>query len=485
MFQRTLPAKASFGVAWDAQQGANWSYRARAALVGRAVVFVPAVVVFAAYSALSVASYLRFAAHSYDLGIFEEAIRQYASLRAPIVHIKGAHLDILGDHFSPLLAILAPIYRCFPSALTLDLAQNALFAISVATVSKLAVRKTTTCRGIAIGIAYGLAWGLQQAVAVDFHEICLGVPLLALSLAALVEQRWRACVLWALPLVLVKEDLGLTVAVIGICAVLRGQKELGTRLALFGVSATAVTVLLIMPTISSTGHYSYWKGLDRPGGATLLSLAANLFNPPGTKLVTLAMIFGVSGFLAIRSPLALVAIPTLLWRFTADVPTYWGTDWHYNAILMPIVFIALIDAIVISRRSKRGWMRSYGANIAPAAAAAAVAFSGQFPVATLIDPATYATGVNAVQARQALADIRSGSSVETDPGLMAHLTSRCDVYFITRGGNPPPDYLVVSTAWMPSVTDAAQFAEHLHPEAHYVTLFSSSGYQVAERAPAS
>lgn len=484
MSQRTLPSRQPLLVpSLDATQRTALLFRVRILSGSAAISVLPATVVFIAYATLSIASYQRFAARSYDLGIFEETIRQYAHLHAPIVHIKGAHLNVLGDHFSPLLAALAPIYRLFPSALTLDLVQDALFAFSVAVMTRFAIRHTTTCRGLAIGAAYGLAWGLQQAVAVDFHEICLAVPLLALSLTTLVEQRWRRCVLWAIPLVLVKEDLGLTVAIVGVCIIFRGQRRLGSHLALFGAIATALTIGLIMPALSPTGQYTYWNGLHSGSGALLPHVVTNVFNPPGTKLVTLVLIFGITGFLALRSPLALVALPTLLWRFAADVPTYWGTDWHYNAVLMPIVFVALVDAIGLAEQSKRHWMRAYGANIAPAAVATALALSGQFPAATIIDPSTFAAGSNTIQAHQALADIRSGSVVETDPGLMAHLTNRCDVYFITRGGNPPPDYLVVSTAWMPSVTDPAEFAEQLHPGTQYVTIFSSSGYQVAERTP--
>ena len=66
-----------------------------------------------------------------------------------------------------------------------------------------------------IGAAYGLSWGLQQMIDFDFHEIAFAVPLLACSLSALLRGRTRAAVLWALPLVFVKEDQGFTVAAIG------------------------------------------------------------------------------------------------------------------------------------------------------------------------------------------------------------------------------------------------------------------------------
>jgi uncharacterized membrane protein len=371
----------------------------------------------------------------------------------------------------------------FPSALTLEVGQAALLAISVVPITRLAARHCGSARGISIGAAYSIAWGLQQAVNVDFHEICLGVPLLACSLCALVDRRWRACVAWAIPLVLVKEDLGLTVAAIGICVALRGRRQLGAILAAFGVVATTLTVLVLMPALSSTGNYKYWAGLTTAGdGTTALGIAHNLLAGADVKVTTLAMTFGITGFLALRSPLAAIALPTLAWRFLADVPSYWGTDWHYNAALMPIVFVALVDATVLTRASRRGWLRAYGQQAAPVALATAVALSGQFPLAGLAQPATYAAN-GQTDAQRALAVIRSGATVETDPVLMAHLTDRCDVYFITRKGNPSPDYLAVASTWMPSVANAATFAQQLHPGSRYKIIYSSARYQVAEKLP--
>ena len=45
-------------------------------------------------------------------------------------------------------------------------------------------------------------------------------------------------------------------------------------------------------------------------------------------------------FIAIRSPVVLAALPSLALRFIDSSPSYWGTDWHYNATVMPIVFVA-------------------------------------------------------------------------------------------------------------------------------------------------
>jgi len=76
-----------------------------------------------AYTALSVSNYLRYEIRSWDLGIFTQTIAGYARLDPPVVNLKGAGLNVLGDHFSPLLAALAPFYRLWPTPVTLLVAQ--------------------------------------------------------------------------------------------------------------------------------------------------------------------------------------------------------------------------------------------------------------------------------------------------------------------------------------------------------------------------
>ena len=70
--------------------------------------------VLALSAAVSVThSFLRYAtyeAKGYDLGIFDQVVRQYALLNAPLSSVKGVDFHILGDHFHPILALLAPAY---------------------------------------------------------------------------------------------------------------------------------------------------------------------------------------------------------------------------------------------------------------------------------------------------------------------------------------------------------------------------------------
>ncbi len=188
------------------------------------------VTVFGAYCALSLFRLLQLTPASWDLGIYTEYVKQYAHLGPPVVDIRGAGVNLLGDHFQPIVAVIAPFFRVFPSAATLLVAQALLIAVSVFPVSQLAREKLGTGPGRAIAIGYGLSWGLQQLIAFDFHEIAFAVPLLAFALSALARGHLKAAAWWALPLVFVKEDQGFTVAAIGLYMIISALRPNAPRL---------------------------------------------------------------------------------------------------------------------------------------------------------------------------------------------------------------------------------------------------------------
>ncbi|MYS07015.1 DUF2079 domain-containing protein, partial [Streptomyces sp. SID6041] len=160
----------------------------------------------------------------YDLGIFTQIVRSYAELSAPYSHLKGPDYNTLGDHFHPILALLAPVYRVFPSSYTLLVCQAALVAFSIVPLMKWAGEVRGRKFAYWVGISYGASWGIAALIFFDFHEVAFAVPLLSLSLCAAGRGNWRTAALWSLPLVLVKEDLGLTVAAIGVYVAWKGPR---------------------------------------------------------------------------------------------------------------------------------------------------------------------------------------------------------------------------------------------------------------------
>ncbi|MFJ8049441.1 DUF2079 domain-containing protein [Streptomyces luteogriseus] len=433
---------------------------------------------FAAYTVVSVGRYRHMAGLSWDLGIFEQVVRAYAQLRAPVSDLKGPGFVILGDHFSPVTALLAPLYRLFPSPVTLLVAQAALFALSAVPVTRAAARLLGQRGGLALGLAYGLSWGIQRAVDFDFHEICFAVPLIAFSLEALLAQRPRTALWWALPLVLVKEDLGLTLAVIALVVVwrARGSSARTVRYALgvavFGVAATVLVLTVVVPSFNTAGGYDYW---------TKVSAAGSPFDGVGTKLRTLAwLLVPTTGLLALRSPLVLVMLPTLGWRFLSGDEHYWGTDWHYSAVLMPVVFLALADALPAVRRSTHAWLRSYAVQLPAAVAAAALALTTSLPLAQLAGAEVYRKPAAVSGVERLLAHIPDDATVEADIGPISRLTSRCRVFWLGDTQGVTPEYIALENTG-DTYRDPVGYARTLHPLAEYDVTGETGGYVVLQR----
>lgn len=312
---------------------------------------------FFAYMTLSLRLHQRMLSNAFDLGIFEQVIRSYADGHLPVSEVKGPDYPVLGDHFHPVLALVAPFYRLWPSPQVLLVVQAALIAASVLPLALWARRALGSGAAAVIGTCYGLSWGLANAAGFDFHEVAFAVPLLACSLAALGSDRLRAAAFWALPLLLVKEDLGLTVAVIGFLIARRGDRKLGIATAAAGLVGTALAMLVILPAFNPQGSYAYTHWLTGPEGGPESGLPDLLHKvtigliTPEPKVTTLLFLLAPTLFLALRSPLLLVALPTLVWRFASGLWTHWGTSYHYSIVLMPIVFAAFIHALVRRRTS--------------------------------------------------------------------------------------------------------------------------------------
>jgi uncharacterized membrane protein len=436
------------------------------------------------YSALSVSRHLHLESTAYDLGIFEQALRSYAELRAPVSELKGAGFNLLGDHFHPALALLAPLYRLFPSPVTLLVAQAVLLAVSVVPVARFAIEARGCRDGAFVGIAYGLSWGIQQAVWFDFHEVALAVPLLAVSARLLARRRWGAAVLWALPLLLVKEDQALTVAAIGAYVCWRGRRGLGAAVAGVAVLAGVLTVLVVVPALNP-GHVYPYASVAQPAGADPLTR----FLLPAAKAVTVLALLAPTAFMALRSPLVLLAVPTLAARYWAANPFYWGTGFHYSATLMPVLFVAFVDGLERLGPSPDPFLRRLRVAAPSVALLLAVAMTahGQ-PLRALAEPTTWRLPPGVPAAHAALAVIPDGADVAATNRLAPQLTSRCRVFLFrgVRAGDVRPEWVAVNVAagFFPgSPAEEAAVAGSLG-DAGYVPVARGGGVTVYRLDPA-
>ncbi|MDJ0396090.1 DUF2079 domain-containing protein [Rhodococcus sp. G-MC3] len=400
------------------------------------------------YALLGVLGHRQLRTSGFDLGIFVQQISSYADLRAPTSDLLGTGYNTLGDHFSPITALLAPVYRAFPSPETLLVAQAVLFAAAVVPLSRWAVREFGAIAGVVVAVGYGLSWGVQAALDFDFHEIAFAMPLLAMSMVALGRQRWHQALFWALPLVFVKEDMGLTVAVIGGLVAfwtVGRTRVLGLLTIVWGLTWVVLAVKVIIPLLSADD--SYGQGSKLPPLGSGIADTAHGVVAGDSRAATAFLFLAVTGFAALRSPLLLVALPTFAWRFLSDNSNFWKPIFHYNALLMVIVFAALIDAIVRARKhhqlSDRGQRLIFG--VVAVFALIALPF---LPMARLASAGGWQTDPQATEAQQISGSIPEGDTIGASNNLVPQFVSTHDVtVFPQRSTNTStPDWIVVNRA---------------------------------------
>lgn len=549
-----------------------------------------AAAVMALYTYYSLQQVKHWVTPSWDLAIFTQMAQAYSHFSVPIVPIKGPDFNLWGDHFHPILVLLGPIYALFPSPTTLLVVQNALVAFAsfaivrftqrafaLAQKAELAATGTAesaqnakpakyrgvipTLTGLLLGAGFALSFGVQQAIAAQFHEVAFAVPLLAMSLGYLVlasrvsgTERARylayAC-WWSLPIAFVKEDMGITVAAIGLIIFIRTgwlsiavdilmprlsagtpapmrtrMQQLysswartpavaeSTMVMMWGVFWSVVAVYVILPYFNSGGNFDYADkvnfsaALGDPFGSALQMLSNN------TKLATLGLLLITGAVLWVISPLAAIALPTLAWRLLSTMESYWASTWHYSLVLMPVVFIALLDAVMRIRygvvpaaipvRSAVRAADSASAQEADASAepgrlsamarrmpvwalpAAALFFAAspifvpgsQQPLASLGNAQFTASALTTTdQMKQdAVQKVPEGVTVASDLSILTQLIPGRTVYWIGHTGEPAPDYVVIdrrSNSWGGNPpTNAAQYAadRYGHSYAKYATV---------------
>ena len=310
------------------------------------------------YTILALAESAHLLSYAFDLGVYYEALRGYAHFGLPLVALKGVHYDLLGDHFEPMVAVLAPTYWIWPHPDVLLVDQAVLVALSVIPVWMFTERRfgtepevarlTTTC----LVAAYALAWEIQSLVGFDFHSLAFAVPILAVAIERADAGRWKAATIWVLLLLLVKEDLALVVAAFRVYAFLRGRRRLGVFLATVGVTAFGLFVGLVVPAFAG-GIYPHWS-YGELGPGPLPALRYVVMHPiatlqvmvsPKTKLGLLAWVFLPGALLSLVSPIVILAVPLLLERVLSERPNVWSVGLQYSAPLAPIIGMAAIDGL--------------------------------------------------------------------------------------------------------------------------------------------
>ena len=405
----------------------------------------------AGFSAISLFRYVHFGANGFDLGIQDQTVWGYSRLEVIANTVLGVP-NLLGDHFNPILMVLAPFYWLWPSAATLLVAQAVLLAVAGIPIYLWAVQRIGHVAGLAFLGSYLLFWGVLAGVVFDFHHVVFAVPAISTALYATLNKQNR--LLWASVAVamLTREDVALTAIALGLfIAVFQRRWLVGAAMAIANGVWFVLLLDVVMPAVGGVPyqHWTYQSLGKGPLSAALQVLenplrSLQLLVTPFEKVRVGAASFANWLFLPLLSPLVLIAVPSFLERFWSSSPTFWSFHYQYSMLPAPILTFAAIDTCARMRSWWRGRLGGAASIALPVGALAASALLSFGAVQSLAELGNYVSDGTAAQIQGCLDVIPAGASVAATDALVPHLSDRSHIYEVTT--NSDTDYIAIDVS---------------------------------------
>ena len=463
--------------------------------------FVAAATVFAGYS---VVKHQHFGS-GFDLAIFTQAVGHYGELEAPASSVKGVD-NLLGDHFHPILVLLAPLLAVWEDARVLLVAQGVLVAGSIVPVYLFALPRLGRGAALVLAAAYAAFWGLHKGVGYEFHEVAFAPLLIGLAILAIDRRRWGLYFVSLALLLCVKEDMALVACFLGAYLLTLRELRWGTITIVAGLAWYQLSTRVLIPHFADGHPFTYWSYTqigDNLGDAALNTLRRpwlpfEVFFSPREKVETLVLLLAPFLGLALCSRVALIAVPLLAERFLSTNEAFWGTSFHYSMAIAPV--LAMAAAAGLANVARLAGLRARGPIVAAGAVtmlvAGLVASTIAVPPADRIltqvtAPGFYTAPAYAGPVRRGLERVPAGASVLAPDFVTPHLAARDRLYTIGADRAPAAEFLVAGLIRAVGANGPGGRATYRDHQRHvaglllaYVPVYYEDGWVVLRRRPA-
>ncbi len=278
----------------------------------------------------------------FDHGIFDQALWQVAHGKPPLIdHIDIYPLHQLGDHFTPSLYLLTPLYWLTNNYEPLFVIMALFLGLTVGVVylTGLSLKLPPVLSG-AIAVALSLFLGWQNGAIAGFHTEIPALLSLALALLALEKKKWRW--FWVLILITLgfKETFVAISAALGVFLMLRAHWKHGLVLVLFSLIYWQVVTKEIIPLFRGGLDYYY----QMPQQA-LWQEVKGLLHPDKIKTVgvSLASFAGLPLLAPFTWPLLL---QDWVVRFGLGTSAAWELKLHYSLISGLLLAYSALHGVV-------------------------------------------------------------------------------------------------------------------------------------------
>ncbi|MCJ7726977.1 MAG: DUF2079 domain-containing protein, partial [Acidimicrobiia bacterium] len=291
---------------------------------------------------------------TFDYGLYDQGVWLLSRFKAPFVTLMGRNL--LGDHTSFILVLLAPAYWIAPGAGTLLGSQALAAALGAVPVFLYAGRRLGN-QGVALLVAvlFLLHPALQWTALEDFHPDMYLVPLVGFAIYGALTRRWvmyAVCVALAL---MVKEDVALVIVPLGVWVAVRRDRTIGLATIGAAVAWALFAALVVMRGLIGVAAPNAWRIPFGGVGGFLVETVTR----PGNVLDYLRgdgrpwyvwQMLAPFAWLMVRAPeVALISGLVLGTNVISNFGYQHQIVFHYSAVVLPALALGTVHAMGLFR----------------------------------------------------------------------------------------------------------------------------------------
>jgi len=352
--------------------------------------------------------YATFKAGAFDLGNMDQVL--WNTIHGRFFQFTNQAIDWYGPptrlaiHFEPIILPLSLLYALHADPRILLVFQTLALVSGALPVFLLTRRYIPEWPIFAplMVIAYLLSPALVGLNIFDFHPVSLATPLLLYAILALTYKRYVWFLIACILACMCKEDIPLSVALLGILVIWKYKlPRLGTVLLIGGLLWSFLAFKVIIPHFyPGTQANNYWYRYEALGSSPGAAVANLIIHPwlLFTTFFTLDRFYYLVGlmrsvgFLSLLSPEWLLpALPSLAVNLLSTDPLLYSGVYHYNAAIIPFVMVSAIHGTHRLIFIWQGWRQGHpiylqqseteynleGAGISPAIETIALSSSSQ------------------------------------------------------------------------------------------------------------
>lgn len=400
------------------------------------------------FSVLLVRKHNGFETRALDLAKFDQAIWNTAHGRP--FHISLAQTLVIESHFSPSLALYAPLYWIWADVRLLFVLQ-VIFMTLTGGLIYWHLRDGRPWLGVVVMTALFASPFTHQVLLVEFRRLSLAIFATAGVLYALLHRRYRWMSLGLLVLLLTKEDLTFFVISVGIYLILvQRAYGLGIFWMALGLLMLFLVPLVILPTLSNTEHYTHGVGnfayLGESAKEIVITavtqprLVLRMMLQPSRLRVLFRFLWPTLGLFVLAPEVALFMVPFFGYMLASRHSGLGELRRWYPSVPLVILYWAVGMG---ARRLPRRWSRIAAGGLIVAGVLSWGLYSEMWPgpqfVATF-----YTVTAHDRSVERAVRKIPHDVIVAAQDQLVPHLSHREYVFlFPWIPEDKPPDYLVL------------------------------------------